>query len=81
MSTPSGVPSDAMCINYTANNGKKGDYFVWSRSPRIGSTRVTTHYWYALGNNGEDTTALGAADAAKSWIRNGQSGVKRIPSV
>jgi hypothetical protein len=71
MSYPQDVPDDALCVFYRANNGKKGEYFIWFRESRQGSNRVRRVYWYALGNCGCVDTAVEATYAAKKWIADG----------
>ena len=55
-------------ILYQADNGKKGEYTIYSVDLPHG---VTKWCWQALGNNGEEESAYEATSAARDWIRNG----------
>jgi len=74
---PQGVPIEAVCVAYTADNGKKGEYYMWKGSVGRGETRRDVYYWWALGNGGEEDTGFEATQAARAWIRNGLASVAR----
>lgn len=77
MPRPIGVPDDALCIFYAADNGKSGDYYFWIQEVGKGELRRKHYYWHALGNNGEEASGFESTQAAKKWIRDGSASVKR----
>lgn len=77
ISIPLGVPDDAMCIRFKADNNKSGDYFLWRRYVGRGAEKVQRWYWYSQGNQGEEDNAPDATSAARDWIRNGVASLKR----
>ncbi len=73
---PDNVPDDALCIYFTADNGKSGEYWVWNKiTNRFDNRR--TYYWYALGNQGEEESGYDATLAARNWIRDGVASSKQ----
>ena len=70
----SNIPPNATAIFYTANNGKKGTYYIWSRIVH----HEIVWYWAALGNEGRGDDACEVSEAAKGWIRNGMELRKRM---
>jgi hypothetical protein len=70
-------PLDTAQYNYvkvwwSAGRGKEGYYEFWTNRDK------TRYFWAALGNEGEERSGFEATEAAKEWIRNGQS---RKPAV
>lgn len=68
------VPSNAVKITYKATNGKLGTYYVWPHDSKLSGRQGW--YWSAMGNTGESLTATEAAQAAKQWIRNNDTGAE-----
>jgi hypothetical protein len=62
------IPSHAFVCHYAANNGKRGNFYVWDRNGKW--------YWQALGNNGECDTEQQATTEAKTWIRD-----SKVPTI
>lgn len=66
---PPNVPRDALCIDFTADNQKRGTYYVWKKLLR-GDVQW---FWSALGEDGVEDTAFEATQSARNWIRDGQA--------
>lgn len=80
MITLSEIPvKDLLCppILFTADNGKRGTYYLWKRTEREDDVKVTRVYWYALGNSGVEEDVPDATASARRWIRDGMRGYKK----